>query len=489
MTQWQPVILWTDGLAWFGIALMLILLFASRAQMRAGWQRLWQHPLAVVSMLILLCYGSIGLLDSLHYRVRLPTINKRVQYSVTVYSVLDALLTPLRTHNETSYAAPLARRAFSATPERHAGGEVVEVRKPLQLGGQTPPHARTELALRGALYGGITGIGLLLAIVFIIRTFAARTTAPEQHEAPCPEPKFLWLKFPWSRFPWSRFPWPRFPWPKFPWPRFPWRSFSLTLLFLSILIGSTVELAGNFHVFGTNEIGQDVLYDSIKSVRTGLMMGCLATLVTLPLAVGLGLAAGYFGGWVDDLVQYIYTTLNAIPAVLLIAATVLLMQGFIETHPAMFDSTASRSDIRLLFLCVILGMTNWTGLCRILRGETLKLRELDYIQAARAFGVPSWRILWQHLLPNLSHLILISLVMDFSGLVLAEAVLSYIGVGVDPSMHSWGNMINAARLELSREPVIWWPLTAAFIGMFTLVLAANLFADAVRDAFDPLATR
>lgn len=218
-------------------------------------------------------------------------------------------------------------------------------------------------------------------------------------------------------------------------------------------------------------------------------MGCLATLVTLPLAVGLGLAAGYFGGWVDDLVQYIYTTLNAIPAVLLIAATVLLMQGFIETHPAMFDSTASRSDIRLLFLCVILGMTNWTGLCRILRGETLKLRELDYIQAARAFGVPSWRILWQHLLPNLSHLILISLVMDFSGLVLAEAVLSYIGVGVDPSMHSWGNMINAARLELSREPVIWWPLTAAFIGMFTLVLAANLFADAVRDAFDPLATR
>ena len=474
MTRWQPVILWTDGLAWLGIMLMLILLFASRAQMRAGWQRLWQQPLAVISMLILLCYGSIGLVDSLHYRVRLPAINKQAQYSVTVYSVLDALLTPLRTHNETSYAAPLARRAFSATPERGAGGEVIEVRRPLQLGGQTPPHARTKLALRGALYGGITGVGLLLVIVFITRTFAARTTAPGQHVTPDPEPKFLW---------------PKFPWPKFPWPKFPWRSFSLTLLLLSMLIGSTIELAGNFHVFGTNEIGQDVLYDSIKSVRTGLMMGCLATLVTLPLAVGLGLAAGYFGGWVDDLVQYVYTTLNAIPSVLLIAATVLLMQGFIETHPAMFDSTASRSDIRLLFLCVILGMTNWTGLCRILRGETLKLRELDYIQAARAFGVPSWRILWQHLLPNLSHLILISLVMDFSGLVLAEAVLSYIGVGVDPGMHSWGNMINAARLELSREPVIWWPLMAAFIGMFTLVLAANLFADAVREAFDPLAKR
>ena len=459
MTGWQPVVLWTDGLAWLGVVLMLTLLFAGRASMHDGWRRLWQSPIAVISMVLLLCYASIGLLDSLHYRVRLPQVNGHAEYSVTIYSVLDRLLAPLRDHKETSYAAPLARHAFSATPQRSANGTIVEIHQPLALGGKEPARAKLNFAVQGAIRGGMAGL-ILLVIIFVatlaIKTLRAPATPAH---ADCSHAHF------------------------------PWRSFSATVLSLSMIVGSIMTLSAHFHVMGTNEIGQDVLYDSIKSIRTGLMMGCLATLVTLPLAVGLGLAAGYFGGWVDDLVQYIYTTLNAIPSILLIAAAVLLMQGFIETHPALFDSTATRSDIRLLFLCIILGMTNWTGLCRILRGETLKLRELDYIQAAHSFGVPSGRILWRHVLPNLSHLILISLVMDFSGLVLAEAVLSYIGVGVDPTMHSWGNMINAARLELSREPVIWWPLTSAFVWMFTLVLAANLFADAVREAFDPMTTR
>jgi peptide/nickel transport system permease protein len=120
-----------------------------------------------------------------------------------------------------------------------------------------------------------------------------------------------------------------------------------------------------------------------------------------------------------------------------------------------------------------------------LRGEALKLSEVDYIQAASAFGVGHGRIIAKHILPNVMHIVLISVVLDFSGLVRAEAVLSYVGVGVDPTMNSWGNMINAARLEMAREPVVWWSLLAAFIFMFVLVLAANLFSDAVRDAFDP----
>jgi len=119
-------------------------------------------------------------------------------------------------------------------------------------------------------------------------------------------------------------------------------------------------------------------------------------------------------------------------------------------------------DLRLVFLCLILGVTSWTGLCRLLRGETLKLRELEYIQAAQSFGVSGLRILTRHIVPNVMHIILIALVMDFSGLVLAEAVLSYVGVGVDPSMISFGTMINAARLEMGREPMVWWALAAAF---------------------------
>jgi len=141
--------------------------------------------------------------------------------------------------------------------------------------------------------------------------------------------------------------------------------------------------------------------------------------------------------------------------------------------------------MRLLFLCIILGITSWTGLCRILRGETLKLREAEYVLASRALGAGSFSILRRHILPNLMHIVMIAIVLDFSGLVLAEAVLSYVGVGVDPSMISWGNMINSARLEMARDPVVWWSLSAAFFSMFTLVLAANLFADVVRDSFDP----
>ena len=132
-----------------------------------------------------------------------------------------------------------------------------------------------------------------------------------------------------------------------------------------------------------------------------------------------------------------------------------------------------------------LGLTTWTGLARLLRGETLKLSELEYIQAAHAFGVRHARVITRHLLPNVMHIVLIALVMDFSGLVLAEAVLSYVGVGVDPSTNSFGTMINAARLEMARDPMVWWTLAAAFVLMFVLVLAANLFADAVRDGFDP----
>ncbi len=220
-------------------------------------------------------------------------------------------------------------------------------------------------------------------------------------------------------------------------------------------------------------------------IRTGLLLGTLTTMIMLPAAILLGILAGYVGGWVDDVIQYIYTTLNSIPDVLLIAAAVLMMQVFIDTHPTWFSSAAERADARLLALCLIMGITSWTGLCRLLRAETLKLRELDYVQAAQSFGVSRLGVMLRHILPNLVHIVLITVVMDFSRLVLAEAVLSYVGVGVDPSTISFGTMIDAARMELAREPMVWWSLVAAFGFMFALVLAANLFADAVRDAFDP----
>jgi peptide/nickel transport system permease protein len=228
-----------------------------------------------------------------------------------------------------------------------------------------------------------------------------------------------------------------------------------------------------------------VLVFALKSVRTALVIGGLTTLVVLPLALLLGVTAGYLRGWVDEAIQYIYTLLASIPDVLLIAASVLLLQVFIDKNQGVFETALERADARLFFLCLILGITSFTGLCRLVRGETLKLRELEYIQSARAFGVSTPRVLWRHIVPNLMHLVLINTVMQFSSFVLAEAVLSYVGVGVDPKTASFGVMINTARAELAATPLVWWTLTTAFGFMFLIVLSANLLSDAVRDAFDP----
>ena len=221
------------------------------------------------------------------------------------------------------------------------------------------------------------------------------------------------------------------------------------------------------HLFGTDKVGTDVFYRALKGIRTALIIGGFTTLTAIPFALCFGVIAGYFGGRVDDIVQYIYSTLASIPSILLIAAFMLLFGH------------------GLFNLCLILGISSWTGLCRLLRGETLKLRELEYIQAAEAFGMSRGKIILKHVLPNVMHIVLISAILRFSGLVFFEALLTYLQIGVDPTTGSWGNMINTARLELARDPVVWWNLIAAFLFMFGLVLPANLFGDAVRDALDP----
>ncbi|WP_154589845.1 ABC transporter permease, partial [Bordetella pertussis] len=273
-----------------------------------------------------------------------------------------------------------------------------------------------------------------------------------------------------------------------PWPT--WRPTAPSSYAIICLLALTVSmLAGGYHVLGTDRTGNDVLWQALKSVRTALIIGSLTTLAMLPPALAFGIAAGYFKGKADDAIQYLYTTLTSIPSVLLVAACALMMQVYIDNHAELFDTSAARADLRLFLLCMILGLTGWAGLCRLLRAETLKLRELEYVQAARAFGVSHWRIMTRHLLPNVMHIVLITVVLEFSGLVLYEAVLLYLGIGVDPSMNSFGSMIDSARLEMSRDPMIWWNLLAAFGFMLALVLAANLFADAVRDAFDPRTRR
>ena len=227
------------------------------------------------------------------------------------------------------------------------------------------------------------------------------------------------------------------------------------------------------HLLGTNRVGGDVLYAALKSVRTGIVLGVVTTLLVIPFAILFGVVSGYFGGWVDDAIQYVYTVLASIPTVLLIVAFMIIVD------------TKFPHVSRLFSLSIIMGVTSWTGLCRVLRGETLKLRETEFVQACEAAGMSRGRIIFRHVVPNVMHIVLITTVLGFSGRVLAEAVLTYIGIGVGADTYSWGMMINDARLELARDPVIWWNLLAAFVFMLGLVLPANLFGDALRDALDP----
>ena len=449
--SFMPVFLWSDKLiflllaAGFGCAWYV----RQREHLLLPWRHVARNATAMVSLQVLSVFLLIGLLDSMHYQAAIPEKNGgETVYSPEVLSVFDKLLTPLRTHTEKTYSAPLAATLYTKESIRDAKGNVLRDFPRLRFGGADLANVqqRDVDVLKRGLAGALMGLIAGWLIVSGARKWVARRG-----------------------------------WPV--------RPLMITTIVMAVLFGITADLAAEYHVLGTDKVGQDVLYLSLKSIRTGLIIGSVTTLVTLPLALLFGIAAGYLRGWVDDAIQYIYTVLSSIPSVLLIAAAVLMMQVMIDMHPLWFDNSASRADLRLVFLCLILGVTSWTGLCRLLRGETLKLRELEYIQAAQAFGVPTLRILTRHILPNVMHIVLISLVMDFSSLVLAEAVLSYVGVGVDPSMISFGTMINAARLEMGREPMVWWALASAFGFMLVLVLAANLFADAVRDAFDPRLNR
>jgi peptide/nickel transport system permease protein len=221
------------------------------------------------------------------------------------------------------------------------------------------------------------------------------------------------------------------------------------------------------HLLGTDGVGNDVLYRTLKGMRTAFLIGGLTTLIVLPIALLLGMVAGYRGKFLDDAVQYVYTVLDSIPGILLLIAIMMILgQGVPQ-------------------LCVALGVTSWVGLCRLVRAETLKQRDREYVLAARALGLSAPRILMRHILPNLMPIVIISATLGFSRLVLAEAILSYLGVGVPEDVGSWGNMIEGARLELAREPLIWWNIVSASSALFLLVLALNIIGDALRDGIDP----
>ncbi len=438
------VFLWTDIFLFSFIVFFCIVGFIAFRQRhwQMAWKQLVVRPVPMFAFVIMMSYLLIGVIDSLHFQTKLGK----------TYSLLDVVIHPIGTMEESSYSMPFATHTYHLSES---------FKKPLK---QAAYHIKSaeqyykDILLR--LTFALIEAYILIGLVYLVLAYKLKFIYQESFGE-----MFVRLAKGQTTI--------------------AWRSILFALWLVIYCIFLVYQMGGHYYIFGTDKVGISVFYQAVSSIRTGLMIGTLTTLVMLPFAIFLGMTAGFFGGIIDDAIQFFYVTLSSIPGVLLISASVLAFQVIMANNPHWFPSSIERADIRLLGLCVVLGITSWTSLCRLLRAETLKVREYDYLEAAKALGVKSGAMMLRHILPNIFHIIIITVVLDFSMLVLAETVLSYIGVGVDPSMMSWGQMINSARLELAREPIVWWPLLSAFLFMSVFVLSINVFADAVRDALDP----
>lgn len=218
------------------------------------------------------------------------------------------------------------------------------------------------------------------------------------------------------------------------------------------------------HWFGTDMFGRSVFAKVIRGTQIAMSVGLATSLIAIPIGVILGALAGYFGGWVDDFITWLYTTFSSIPNImLLISITMILGKGIFAVY-------------------IALGATSWVTLCRLIRGEVMKHKEREYVQAASAIGGGHFRKLFLHILPNVTHIVIINTSLQFQFAIKSEVILSYLGLGVQGEP-SWGTMIDDAKLELSRG--VWWQLAAATSAMFLVVLAFNLLGDALRDSLDP----
>ena len=221
---------------------------------------------------------------------------------------------------------------------------------------------------------------------------------------------------------------------------------------------------GPGHWMGTDALGRDVAQRLVQGARVAFQVGLVTSMIAIPIGLFLGLLSGYFRGWVDDVVVWLYSTFASIPGLLFILAISLVVgKG-------------------LLGVYLGIGLTTWVGVCRLVRAETLKHRERPYVQAAQVLGYGAPRILFRHVLPNVFHVVIVAFTLRFPASIGTEVFMSFLGLGVQGEP-SWGVMINQARARLWQG--VWWEMTFVTLAVFVLVLAMNLLGDALRDALDP----
>jgi len=242
-------------------------------------------------------------------------------------------------------------------------------------------------------------------------------------------------------------------------------------------------------LLGTDRQGRSIFLRAVYSIRVAIMVGLVTGLLAVALGTFAGLLAGYCGGVVDGLITWLYSTFASIPGiVLLIMLAFMFAGGELDNALNQFSGNLLRNVIRgrldetLIPVYLSFAITYWIGPCRVIRGETLKIRELEYVQAAVVMGFGRIRLLLRHVLPNVSHLMLINFSLLFIAAIKSEVILSYLGLGVQNGP-SWGLMISQSRQEVMNG--FFWQIGTATAFMFVLVLAFNILTDALQDVFDP----
>lgn len=236
------------------------------------------------------------------------------------------------------------------------------------------------------------------------------------------------------------------------------------------------------HPMGTDTIGRDVLARTIYGGQISLLIGLTAVAVSVTLGVTVGVLSGYFGGLTDAILMRLTEALLSIPSLLLLLVMSKFLSGRVP-NIEFFGRTFSGS---VIVIVVIIGVTSWMYLARIVRSTVLALRENEYVTAAKALGAGSGRIILQHILPNTLAPIIVAATLGVAQAILQEAYISFLGVGVQPPTATWGNMLDGSREYLEQAPWLWF-----FPGLMIVltVLSINFVGDGLRDAFDPRSTQ